>query len=165
MEQMKTICKGMEERLADLLLAPDTAPASVRRHVDACADCARELDELRATMGLMDAWQVPDPSPFFLTRIQARVREASDATPEGWFARLRDRLHFAQRTHLRPVAALALTVLLLVGGGAYLGVTDWDQQQPAQPDEAAVVHDLQNLDTNAQLLDQLETLSDNDSSE
>jgi hypothetical protein len=54
---------------------------------------------------------------------------------------------------------MALTVLLLLGGGAYLGITNWDQA--ANPPEAAVVHDLQTLDTNAQLLDQLETLSSN----
>jgi hypothetical protein len=48
--------------------------------------------------------------------------------------------------------------VLLVGGGAYLGVTDWEQ--PAnQPGQAAVVHDLQTLDNNAQLLDQMEAMS------
>ncbi len=55
---------------------------------------------------------------------------------------------------------MALTVMLLLGGGTYLGITDWNQ--PANPPEqAAVVHDLQTLDNNAQLLDQLEALSSN----
>jgi len=49
-----------------------------------------------------------------------------------------------------------------VGGGTYLGVTDW--MQPAQPSpQAAVVHDLQTLDNNAQVLDQMEALSNNES--
>jgi hypothetical protein len=56
---------------------------------------------------------------------------------------------------------MALTVALLVGGGAYLGVTDW--MQPAQPSQAAVVNDLQTLDSNAQVLDQMESLSGNES--
>jgi hypothetical protein len=60
--------------------------------------------------------------------------------------------------HVRPLAAMALTVVLLVGGGAYLGVTDWDQGG-SQPGQAAVVHDLQTLDNNAQLLDQMEAMS------
>jgi hypothetical protein len=52
--------------------------------------------------------------------------------------------------------------MLLVGGGAYLGVTDW--MQPAQSTgQAAVVHDLQTLDSNAQVLDQMEALSSNQS--
>jgi len=60
--------------------------------------------------------------------------------------------------HVRPLAAMALTIVLLLGGGTYLGITNWDQ--PATPPgEAAVVHDLQTLDSNAQLLDQLEALS------
>jgi len=64
--------------------------------------------------------------------------------------------------HVRPLVAMALTVLLLVGGGAYLGVTDW--MQPPQPSPlAATVNDLQTLDSNAQVLDQLQSLSSNES--
>jgi hypothetical protein len=53
---------------------------------------------------------------------------------------------------------MALTIVLLLGGGTYLGVTDWNQAANP-PGQAAVVHDLQTLDNNAQLLDQLEALS------
>ena len=60
--------------------------------------------------------------------------------------------------HVRPLAAMALTVVLLVGGGAYLDVADLDQSA-MPPGPTAVVHDLQTLDNNAQLLDQLETMS------
>jgi hypothetical protein len=51
-------------------------------------------------------------------------------------------------------------VVLLLGGGTYLGMTNWEQ--PAAPPQAAVVHDLQLLDNNAQLLDQLESISSTD---
>jgi hypothetical protein len=51
----------------------------------------------------------------------------------------------------------------LLGGGTYLGISDWNQP-PAPPNQAAVVHDLQTMDNNAQLLDQLEDLSSNNSS-
>jgi hypothetical protein len=51
--------------------------------------------------------------------------------------------------------------MLLIGGGTYLDLTDWNK--PAQPTpQAAVVHDLQTLDSNAQLLDQMEALSTTD---
>jgi hypothetical protein len=56
---------------------------------------------------------------------------------------------------------MALTVMLLVGGGAYLGVTNVEQVQPKPSPDAFVVHDLQTLDSNAQVLDQLETISTN----
>ena len=47
-----------------------------------------------------------------------------------------------------------MTVALLVGGGAYLGITDWEQPQASSEPRTAVVHDLQTMDNNAQLLDQ-----------
>jgi len=158
METMKHSCTGMESKLADLLLDPDAAPAKVREHVEQCGNCRAELAELQAAMSLLDTWEAPEPSPYFLTRLDARMREERQAEPEGWFARLRDRLAFGPPMHARPLAAMALTVMLLVGGGAYLGVTDWDQPTvPAK--DAAVVHDLQTLDSNAQLLDQMEAMS------
>jgi hypothetical protein len=46
-----------------------------------------------------------------------------------------------------------------VGGGAYLGISDLEIAKAPAP-QAAVVQDLQTMDNNAQLLDQLETLSD-----
>lgn len=59
------------------------------------------------------------------------------------------------------MAAMALTVVLLLGGGTYLGMTNWDEKPAAPASQAAVVHDLQVLDNNAQLLDQLESISNN----
>jgi cytochrome c-type biogenesis protein CcmH/NrfG len=65
---------------------------------------------------------------------------------------------YGKAMHVRPLAAMALTVVLLLGGGAYLDVANWDQ--PAAPSaQAAVVHDLQTLDNNAQLLDEMEDVS------
>ena len=159
MNLMKKQCEGMGEKLAELLLDEAAAPASLCAHVEGCGACQRELDELRATMTLLDVWEAPEPSPYFMTRLEARFREEREAAPEGWLARLRARLAYGGEAHLRPVAAMALTVMLLVGGGAYMGITDWDQ--PTPPPQTAVVHDLQTMDSNAQLLDQLETLSSN----
>ena len=158
METMKQNCTGMESKLADLLLDPDAVPAKVREHVEQCNHCQGELAELQATMALLDTWESPEPSPYFLTRLDARMREERLSEPEGWFARLRDRFAFGPPMHVRPLAAMAMAVMLLVGGGAYLGISDLEQ--PAnQPDHAAVVHDLQTLDNNAQLLDQMEAMS------
>jgi len=162
MKNTKTICNGMEERLAEMLLAPDAVSASVREHVAGCPACRGELAELRATLGMLDQWQAPEPNPFFLTRLEAGLREARQEPRRGWLGRLRDRMQFGPEPHLQPVAAMALTIAMLVGGGAYLGVTNWVQPQ-AKPDQtAAVVHELQTMDSNAQVLDQLEQISSND---
>ena len=160
---MKTMnkCTAMDEKLADLLLDPGAADAKVKTHVAECASCRQELDELRATMGLMDAWTAPEPSPYFMTRLNARMREEREAPRLSWFQRMRDRFVYGPQMHAGPLAATALTVLLLIGGGAYLGVTNVEQpaQQPSA--NAAVVRDLQTLDSNKQVLDQLEAISDN----
>jgi len=160
MERTKNNCTGMDARLENLLLDPTAVSAMDQAHVEGCDRCSREIDELRATMTLMEAWEAPEPSLYFLTRLEARHREEREAEPAGWLARMRAGLIYGSQSHVRPLAAMALTVLLLVGGGAYLGVTNWVQPS-APPDTTAVVHDLETMDSNAQLLDQLEVLSNN----
>lgn len=161
MEPMTTSCPGMEAKLATLLLEPEEAPAKVRAHVESCAGCRAELAALHSTMELLDGWELPEPNPYFLTRMNARLDEERRAEPSGrlarWFSGLRAGFAYGPRLHARPLAAMALTVVLLVGGGAYLEFNNTDQQPVGH--DAAVVHDLQNLDSNAQLLDQLEALS------
>ena len=161
MKRNTNICAGMETRLADLLLDPENAPATVKTHVDSCDGCRSEMEELRATMSAMDAWEAPEPNRYFMTRFQARLREEKAAAPAHWPARmlqkLRMRTLLGAHSHMRPIAAMALTVLLLLGGGTYLDFY-WEAP-PAVPQKTAVVDDLQILDNNAQLLDQLETIS------
>jgi anti-sigma factor RsiW len=159
MKRMMNNCNGMDAKLANLLLDPAAAPAEVQEHVAGCDCCRRELDELRATMSLLDTWKEPGPSPYFMTRMQARLREERAAEPGGWFAQLRSSFVYGPAAHVRPLAAMALTVMLLVGGGAYLGITDWDHPQAVAGQ--AVVQDLQTMSSNAQLLDQLEDISSN----
>jgi len=164
MKTTNTNCKMVDERLADLLLDPHAVPAKVQAHVAECGDCQAELAKLEAAMQLLDTWEAPEPSPYFLTRLGARMREERQAAPAGLLARgiarIRASIAYGPGLHVRPLAAMALTVVLLVGGGAYLSIND--VFQPAQPTPlAATVNDLQILDSNAQVLDQMEALSVN----
>ncbi len=156
-------CNDVNAKLADLLLAPDEVNAEVRvqldGHLTGCAECRVQLEELRATMALLDTWTAPEPNPYFLTRLNARLDEERAAAPASWYERLRARFVYGSRMSLRPVAAMVMTVVVLVGGGTYLGLSDLETQK-APPTQAAVVQDLQTMDSNAQLLDQLETISD-----
>ena len=118
MKDLKTSCRKMDAELADLLLEPESASAEVRDHVAKCEGCSQELESLQATMGLMDAWEAPEPSPFFFTRLNARMREEREAQPAGWLNRMRARFAYGPRmhgVHARPLAAMALTVMLLLG--------------------------------------------------
>jgi anti-sigma factor RsiW len=159
----KTICTGMESKLADLLLDPKAVPAKVHAHVAECEHCRTELAELKAAMAMLDEWKAPEPSPYFMTRMNAKMREERETAQGSWLARkinqLRAGFVYGPASHARPLAAMALTVMLLVGGGTYLGVTDWNHTAQPQPQNAAVVHDLQLLDNNSQILDQLEAMS------
>jgi len=163
MKPNSTKCAAMDGRLAELLLDPESASAKARTHVEECESCQAELDELKATIALLDTWQAPEPNPYFMTRLQARMRDERETAPTGWLRRkiaaMRAGLVYGPHVHVRPLAAMALTILLLLGGGAYLDIANWDQAAvPAH--QTAVVRDLQSLQNNAQLLDQLEALSD-----
>src|SRR5271166_2035480 len=151
-------CRKIESNVADLLLAPDSVSAAVKAHVEACADCSRELTELRTTMSFLDEWQAPEPSPFFDTRLGARLREERAAAPAGLFERIRARMLFGSNMHLRPIAATALTVALAVGGATYAGFVELGHKTQM----SATVGDLQSLDKNQQLFQQLDTLDQDD---
>jgi len=162
-------CKDVNAKLADMLLAPEElnaeVNAEVQAHLTGCDECRTQLDELRATMALMDEWVAPEPNPYFLTRLNARLDEERQAAPASWWERMRARMIYGSRIALRPVAAMAMTAAVLIGGGAYLGLSDLETPKPV-PAQTAVVHDLETMDSNAQLLDQLESLSDqNDTSD
>jgi len=155
-------CRKVKASLADLLFEPEQVSAELRDHVVACAECRQELAELRATMNAMDAWQAPEPTPFFDARLYARLRDEQQAPPAGFFERLRARLLYSTNLHLRPVAAGALAVILITGG-SFAGFQI--HQQPkvkVLPESAAVVGDLQSLDGNAMVFQQLDTLDQTD---
>lgn len=104
-------------------------------------------------MALLDEWQAPEPSPYFSTRIMARVRE-EQAKPSGWF-------HWVRR----PALAVSLTVLMVMS--ATLIRTDYSGRgvHPG-PDVANIselgtaVGDLQSLDKNGDLYSNSDLLDD-----
>src|SRR2546421_12817323 len=106
-------CNFVEEHMLDLA-AGNAASSEVTKHLNACTGCATKLDEFRSTMALLDEWQAPEPSPYFDTRLKARLREAA-AEPVGFRAWVK-----------RPGLAGALARLMAVGG-VVLGPVDEGQ--------------------------------------
>jgi anti-sigma factor RsiW len=151
------ICRITKANLADLLLDKESVSAEVREHLEHCDGCRQELSALEATMHALDTWDAPEPSPFFNARMGARLRGEREAQPAGFFERLRVRLLYGNM-HLRPVAAGALALLLLIGGGTYAGFMS--TSAPVTP--SAAVRDLQSLDENSQVFQQLNTLDQQD---
>lgn len=129
-------CKDARENLIELL-GQGQADAILATHVKECAGCNSELESLRKTMALLDEWEAPEPSPYFLTRLNAHVREEQSKQPEGWLARFR-----------QPWLSAAMAAILVIGGAVYLGVR---QQPPEPPVVGNAVIDLESLDKNHDL--------------
>lgn len=142
-------CQDVRENLIELLAEGQADPA-VATHVKECGNCARELDSLRKTMALLDEWEAPEPTPYFLTRLQAHVREEQGKQPEGWLAWLR-----------QPWLATALATVLVIGSGVYLYIQGPEPPGPGPQAQVGAVNDLESLDknhdlyTNSVLLDEL----------
>jgi anti-sigma factor RsiW len=155
-------CKTCQSHLPDLLLddSYQAAHPELDAHLAACDACRTELQELRATYALLDAWPAPEPSAYFDSRLGARLREAEAARPEGLFERLYAFLTFSTGRQLRPALASALMLVLLLGGGTYAGIYEHDAHiaQPAATSPA--VNDLRIMDNNAQALQQMDQLID-----
>ena len=100
-------CTGMDERLAELLLDPGAEPVAVRKHVEECDRCSRELEELRTTMALLEVWEAPEPNPYFLSRLDERMRDVRSTEPtgwlSGWFNRLRAGFAYGGGISRRPL--------------------------------------------------------------
>ena len=155
-ENTTTTCKEVQERLPDLLLDPASVPAPVEAHVATCTVCRGEIGSLIATFNALDAWTAPEPSPYFDTRMHARVREAQAAAPEGFFERMRSFLLFSTGRQLRPMVAGALALVLVASGGSFAGMRI--HERSAQM--SATVNDLKVLDNNAQAIQQMDQLLD-----
>jgi hypothetical protein len=162
------ICRIAKTKLMDLVApgagrkgrAEEALLVQAGNHVEHCAECMMELDELRATMALLDSWEAPEPSPYFNARMSALLRSEREAEPAGFFERLKARVLYGSNMHLRPIAAGALALLLLVGGGTYAGFVN--ATHPAPANTSATVRDLQSLDDNSQVFQQLNALDQQD---
>jgi anti-sigma factor RsiW len=93
-------CKEAREHMLEA--APERV-AGMEEHLHTCTKCAQEWESMRQTMALLDEWKAPEPSPYFDSRLHARLREVA-AGPQSWLEWLR-----------KPAIAFALAVLMVVG--------------------------------------------------
>jgi predicted anti-sigma-YlaC factor YlaD len=137
-------CNDINEMLPDLAAGLAAATPEVNDHLRACATCTETLAEFRKTMALLDEWQTPEPSPYFDTRLRARLREEAAKQPAGWWAWAR-----------RPVLAVSLAVVMVAGVSVYrmeqkpvIGPNTAGQFASADVQPGTAVGDLQTLDKN-----------------
>jgi hypothetical protein len=92
-------------------IAEGNRPDASAPHLDACADCRRQLAEMRAMMSAAAEVEVPEPSPLFWDHLSARVGEAvaAEGTPRpAW-------LDVASWRHVAiPAWAVAIASVIVV---------------------------------------------------
>lgn len=154
-------CRKLEDKLPDLLLNQNAEAGlspQLREHLASCSDCAAQLHDLRATMSLLDEWPAPEISPYFDSKLAARLRSERAAEPAGFFERLQARLTFGDSLRIKSAVAVAALAIVL-GGGSYAGFTQFHHDRDSQS-ISATVNDLQILDHNDQVISQLDVLDD-----
>jgi len=157
-------CEQLRQDFMEVVLSGlQSVSPETQEHVRTCPACAGELASLQRTMGLLDEWQTPEPTPYFATRLQARLREESLEPRRDWFAWLR-----------RPALAAVAAVLIAVGVGLLeLNPFNRDANTLASKDGSVVrtsspgtaVSDLQYLDKNADLFADFDALDGQSSTE
>jgi predicted anti-sigma-YlaC factor YlaD len=158
-------CNEIRELLPHLAAAAgidaSTPEPEVEKHIASCAGCAAHLRDLQKTMALLDEWQAPEPSPYFDTRLQARLREEMARPAAGWL----NWLKWVRRpAWAMSLAAVVFAGALLVGNKSYISQTEAIATKPpslglpVQPGTA--VGDLQALERNDELYADFDVLDD-----
>ncbi len=155
-------CNETRELMPDLAAGLAVATPEVQAHLSSCAECAGKLEAFRQTMGLLNEWQTPEPTPYFDVRLQARLREESADSAGGWLRWLR-----------KPALAACFAVLMVVSvtlvkwnvgshedGGPSAVAPVVAVANPAQVEPGTAVGDLQALEKNQNLYSDFELLDE-----
>ncbi len=158
-------CNEIRELMPDLATRSTSITGTVEQHLRECGECSAQLEGFRKTMAVLDEWTAPEPSPYFDTRLQARLREEKSRQPASWWNWVR-----------KPALAAALAVVAVVGVTLYRGGmnrSDGDQQAattpapmivataaPVSAEPGTAVGDLQALDKNHDLYFDFDVLDD-----
>jgi hypothetical protein len=153
-------CNQIRELLPDLAAGIGDSTPEVKQHIASCNGCAAQLRDFQQTMALLDEWRAPEPSPYFDTRMQARLREEMARPATSWFSWLQ-----------RPAWAMSLAAVIFAGAlTAGVGYKSYFYQLEAIKTEApslsvpvqpgTAVGDLQALDRNDDLYADFDVLDD-----
>jgi anti-sigma factor RsiW len=106
-------CRELEQTAIAYLdgKLPLSERGAVEEHLAACSACRERVQDFSSVMGMLGEWPDIQPSPFFQTRLAARLKE--EPARQSWWVRLWE----AAPAHraARPVFAIALAVVLAIG--------------------------------------------------
>lgn len=113
-------CKELETN-AIMYLGGKLPPAqrdALEGHLAVCPACRERVQGFAQVMGLLGEWQNVQPSPFFQTRLTARLKE--EPVSQSWWASLWQERALPEpgrrgfRPAARPLFAVALAVVMTV---------------------------------------------------
>ena len=144
-----------EARQEMLLMAPGESSPTAAVHLRGCEECAKELASLRSTMALLDEWTAPEPSPYFDSKLRARLKSERESV-RGWQHWL------APLTGWKPAMAVALAAVMAVGVSVYRTYPPISTDPTVAVAPGTAVSDLQKLDKNQELYASFDLLDDDE---
>lgn len=156
-------CKHFQKTLPGLAAGMEEATPEMQKHLAGCAACSTQLQEFRETMALLDEWQAPEPSPYFDTRLGARLREEMARPRLAWYERLLPSLKH-HPVWLTTAAAVIFVAAVVAGNKSYIVQMDEIATNPpaltAPVQPGTAVGDLQALEKNDDLYADFDMLDD-----
>ena len=103
-------CKDLETNAIAYLDGnlPPAQQDAMERHLALCSACRERVEGFTQVKGLLDEWESVQPSPFFHTRLAARLEE--EAVSQSWWSRLAGWQEWVPR----PVAGSLFAVVFAV---------------------------------------------------
>ena len=155
-------CNQIRELLPDIITSAGmdatTLQPEVSNHIASCNECATHLLDLQKTMALLDEWQAPEPSPYFDTRLQARLREEMARPHAAWLSWLH------RPAWAMSLAAVIVAGVLVVGNKSYISQPETIATKPPSlglpVEPGTAVGDLQALDRNDDLYADFDVLDE-----
>ncbi len=160
MKDLTMKCNEIRELMPDLASGLSTATPQMEEHIQVCSECSQTLAEFRQTMALLDEWQAPEPSPYFDTRLHARLREEAAKQPVGLLASL-GRSSLRTTWFRKPALAFSLAAILVMGITLFRGDGyRYRENNSIAAVPGSAVSDLQALDKNHDLYSDFDVLDD-----
>ena len=155
MKNVTMKCNEIRQLMPDLASGMSAATPRMDEHIQACSECSQTLAEFRQTMLLLDEWLAPEPSPYFDTRLHARLREEAARQPVGLLASL------VRSWFRNPALAFSLAAILVMGITLFRGDGyRYRESNSMAAVPGSAVSDLQALDKNHDLYSDFDVLDD-----
>lgn len=117
-------CEVAHERIVTAAYGelPDEQTHELERHLEECAECQQEREQVSALQVLAAALPVAEPDANLMARARMRLDEALDALPpRRWYERIGQKLRNGWAGLQSAPAATALVLVLGAGAGAFGG--------------------------------------------